>query len=58
MMKLLMELYQAIVILDLFRINGVITGMWLNIKIIDPFRRDRPVFATEEVSGHLSWGGG
>ncbi|XP_037982599.1 phosphoribosyltransferase domain-containing protein 1 isoform X6 [Motacilla alba alba] len=32
--------------------------MWLNMKRIDPSRRDRPVFATEEVSGQLSWGGG
>lgn len=53
-----MELYQAIVILDLFRINDVITGMWLKMKIIDLSRRDQPVFATEEVSGQLSWGGG
>lgn len=53
-----MELYQATVILDLFRIYDVITGMWLNMKIIDPSRRDRPVFATEEGSGQLSWGGG
>lgn len=53
-----MELYQATVILDLFRINDVITGMWLNSKRIDPSRRDPPVFATEEVSGQLSWGGG
>lgn len=52
-----MELYQAIVI-DLFRKNDIITGMWLNTKIIDPSRRDQPVFATEEVSGQLSWGGG
>ncbi|XP_056339257.1 phosphoribosyltransferase domain-containing protein 1 isoform X1 [Oenanthe melanoleuca] len=32
--------------------------MWQIMKIIDPSRRDRPVFATEEVSGQLSWGGG
>lgn len=49
-----MELYQVIAILDLFRINDVITGMWLNTKRIDPPRRDRPVFATEEGSGQLS----
>lgn len=53
-----MELYQAIVILDLFRINDVITDIWLHTKRIDPSRRDRPVFATEEGSGQLSWGGG
>lgn len=48
-----MELYQAIVILDLFRINDVITGMWLNTKRIDPSRRAQPVFPAEEISGQL-----